>query len=244
LIQLIALAAPVHVALLDEFLGRFRGPSRRHWYLTDGGHFENTGCYELIRRRLPFIVVCDCGCDAGYHYSDLANLVRRARVDLGAEITFLTRDELDGVVSNAEGTSAWRTVIGTLDELRPCPRPAAADGVRSGDCAQPRSRYHVALAYVRYLDWPEAKFSLLLLLKPSLIGDEPADVIEYRSGHGAFPQESTTDQFFDEAQWESYRRLGLHIGETSLPTAGLMDLGRLMESVGNVVRSSADRRTV
>ena len=28
----------------------------------------------------------------------------------------------------------------------------------------------------------------------------------------AFPQEPTTDQFFDEAQWESYRALGEHIG--------------------------------
>ena len=51
----------------------------------------------------------------------------------------------------------------------------------------------------------------LLYLKSSLTGDEPADVIEYRSGNPDFPHQSTGDQFFSESQFESYRRLGLHI---------------------------------
>ena len=55
----------------------------------------------------------------------------------------------------------------------------------------------------------------LLYLKSSLTGDEPADVIEYRSRNKDFPHQSTGDQFFSESQFESYRRLGLHIvGET------------------------------
>ena len=52
----------------------------------------------------------------------------------------------------------------------------------------------------------------MLFIKPTLTGDEPLDVLEYRQQHRAFPQESTVDQFFDEAQWESYRALGEHIG--------------------------------
>jgi len=35
----------------------------------------------------------------------------------------------------------------------------------------------------------------------------------YHSANPAFPQQSTAEQFFDEAQWESYRRLGQHIAE-------------------------------
>jgi hypothetical protein len=48
-------------------------------------------------------------------------------------------------------------------------------------------------------------------LKSSLTGNEPADVLEYQSENPAFPHQSTGDQFFSESQFESYRRLGLHV---------------------------------
>jgi hypothetical protein len=43
-----------------------------------------------------------------------------------------------------------------------------------------------------------------------MTGDESADIIQYQRTHSQFPQEPTEDQFFDEEQWESYRRLGEH----------------------------------
>src|SRR5437667_8106962 len=52
--------------LLDEALGRFAGTWSRYWYLSDGGHFENLGAYELIRRKIPFIVAVDAGADPDY----------------------------------------------------------------------------------------------------------------------------------------------------------------------------------
>jgi GNAT superfamily N-acetyltransferase len=51
---------------------------------------------------------------------------------------------------------------------------------------------------------------ILLYFKPTLTGDEPRDVLQYHKRNEAFPHESTGDQFYDEAQWESYRRLGEH----------------------------------
>jgi hypothetical protein len=53
-------------------------------------------------------------------------------------------------------------------------------------------------------------------LKNSLTGDEPAPVLNYRTSNPAFPHESTVDQFFDDAQFESYRALGVHIAEDAL----------------------------
>jgi hypothetical protein len=52
---------------------------------------------------------------------------------------------------------------------------------------------------------------VLLYLKATLTGDEPSDVRNYHASHPEFPHEATADQFFDEAQWESYRKLGEHI---------------------------------
>jgi len=75
-----------------------------------------------------------------------------------------------------------------------------------------RSRAHGAVGKIYYPDQPECGY--LVYLKASLVGDEPQDVLEYRVRHASFPHQTTTDQWFTESQFESYRRLGLHIART------------------------------
>ena len=48
-------------------------------------------------------------------------------------------------------------------------------------------------------------------MKSSVRGDEPAYVSGYRAKNEVFPHEPTSDQFFDEPQFEAYRALGMHI---------------------------------
>jgi hypothetical protein len=59
-------------------------------YLSDGGHFENLGVYEMIRRRCRFIVVSDAGCDPNFRFEDLGNAVRKIYIDQGVQIRFKT----------------------------------------------------------------------------------------------------------------------------------------------------------
>ncbi|WP_139350223.1 patatin-like phospholipase family protein [Rhodanobacter sp. C03] len=61
-------------------------------YLSDGGHFENTAVYELVRRRCSHIVMVDAGADPARAFEDLGNLIRKVRVDLGAEIELKLSD--------------------------------------------------------------------------------------------------------------------------------------------------------
>jgi hypothetical protein len=56
--------------------------------LTDGGHFDNLGVYELIRRRCRLIIVVDAGCDPKYQFEDLANTIRKCWTDLGVNLRF------------------------------------------------------------------------------------------------------------------------------------------------------------
>jgi hypothetical protein len=189
-------AFPVQAFLLNELLARFPGTARKDWYLTDGGHFENTGAYELIRRRVSLIVLVDSGEDRSYQFTDLGNLVRKARIDFDAEIEFLDDQVL------ARIASAVRPSFGTLDQLKG-ERPGLPDASRV-----PLNRAHAALARIRYPDGPS---SLLVVLKPGLTGREPLDVLQYAVAHRDFPQQSTADQYFDEEQWESYRKLGAYI---------------------------------
>ena len=71
--------------LLAELLGRYSGRYAPYWFLSDGGHFDNTALYELLRRRVGLIIATDGGADAAYEQDDVANLMRLARIDFGCE---------------------------------------------------------------------------------------------------------------------------------------------------------------
>jgi hypothetical protein len=146
-------------------------------YLSDGGHFENLGLYELVRRRCRVIVVSDAGCDPDFLFEDLGNAVRKIRIDFGIDIT--------------------------LTNFAMHPRLEAASS------QTPAGRYW-AVGRIRY---PGNLEGWLVYIKPGLYGGEPEDVLSYAATHPSFPHEPTSDQWFDESQFESYRRLGLHVAE-------------------------------
>lgn len=57
-------------------------------YLSDGGHFDNLGLYEMLRRRCRCIVVVDAGCDPEMKFEDLGNAVRKSYIDFGVNVDF------------------------------------------------------------------------------------------------------------------------------------------------------------
>lgn len=182
----------------QELTGGFYGRRGLRWNLSDGGHFENTAVYELLRRRVALIVCADNGADPDYGFNDLQNLVRRARIDFGAEIEFFEEGELAAFVGRLGHADAahW---FGTIEQFR--------DPARRGDrCA--------LAARVRYAAGADglARGALLVVVKPAVPDFAPLDVKLYARRQPAFPQQSTGDQFFDEGQWESYRKLGEAIG--------------------------------
>jgi hypothetical protein len=71
--------------LLCELLG-LTNDDRAFVNLSDGGHFENLGIYELVHRRCKFIIACDGSQDSAFAFEDLGNAIRECRADFGAEI--------------------------------------------------------------------------------------------------------------------------------------------------------------
>jgi hypothetical protein len=159
-------------SLISEALGN-TDDENPYVYLSDGGHFENLAIYEMVLRRCDTIVVIDAGADPSYEFEDLANALRKIRVDLGVTIHF------DKPLDMKPG-------IG-------------------------RENVHCAIGYIGYecADGDGAKNGTLIYIKPVLEPTLSVDVDNYHSVHPDFPQQPTSDQFFDEAQFESYRRLGL-----------------------------------
>jgi hypothetical protein len=186
----------------QEMSGGFYGQRGLRWNLSDGGHFENTAVYELLRRRAALIVCADNGADPDYRFNDIQNLVRRARIDYGAEIEFLDRAGIDGFVAQVK-QAGFDTApyFATMEEFKD---PAA----RGDRCALvARVRYPAEL-----LPTGLAREALLVVIKPTVTQFAPLDVKLYANTKPQFPQQPTGDQFFDEGQWESYRKLGLEIG--------------------------------
>ena len=186
--------------LFLELRGKFTGTARNRWYLTDGGHFENTGVYPLLQREVPFIIACDNGADPRYRMEDVMRLMGRARTDLGVKLTFLGDDALTEQLGTE---SPIRGAVGTLQALQARGSPASPGGPVA------------ALARIDYGDGKPKGW--LLLVKPRLAYTEPPEVLAYHSRAGEFPQQTTGDQFFDEEQWEAYRRLGEVTGERLFP---------------------------
>ncbi len=201
---------PVYRGLVSELLARLRGTGIRLWNLTDGGHFENLGGYELIRRKLPLIVLIDAEADPDFEFPGLSELIRKARLDFGAEISFLDEEAL----AQAGFAKDSPPVFTTLERLRRGKWNSDKDARAALSAEADRREYshaHAALASVTYRDGSVGR---IVYVKASITGREPADVLQYHAEHPDFPHETTSDQFFDEAQWESYRRLGEYVGVT------------------------------
>lgn len=144
----------------------------KYVYLSDGGHFENLGLYEMVLRRSKVIVVSDASTDPDYSYDALGMAIRKIRIDFGIPI------EMDGFQISPD---AKENPYFTKGRIRySCVDDDGTDGV-------------------------------LIYIKASLSGKEPRDILNYSDDSSQFPQEVIVDQFFSEAQFESYRMLGSHI---------------------------------
>ena len=159
--------------LLTEALGLVDAKSA-NVYLSDGGHFDNLGIYEMIRRRCRYILVVDADADEKFDFEDLARSVRFAGVDLDAKIEF----ESVKMKSVHQATETSDTF---------------------------------AFGKITYAESPNDP-SWLIYIKPTYYYEiAPVDVRSYGAANPAFPHETTLDQWFGEAQFESYRRLGEYL---------------------------------
>jgi hypothetical protein len=174
--------------------------------LSDGGHFDNLGLYEVVLRRCRHIVVSDAGCDREARFEDLGNVIRKIRIDFGIPIVFKKIHIIP---------------IGDADQGLYC-----------------------ATAEIQYpaIDGKEVEPGQLVYIKPTIAGRGelpiPYDVYSYSKMEASFPHESTTDQWFSESQFESYRKLGEHCIEQVLSETRPTSIRSLVESADRYLATS------
>ncbi|MFC0409883.1 patatin-like phospholipase family protein [Roseomonas elaeocarpi] len=150
--------------------------------LTDGGNFENLGVYELLRRRVRTILVCDATADPRYAFSDLQNLLSRAEADFRVKIDFGDQP------------------LGDL-------LPALGPGYPSGIAWSGKPFVCATITYPPLVG-EEPEFGELFYLKPAIYSGLGLELKGYKGTFPDFPNDPTADQFFDEARFEAYRELG------------------------------------
>ena len=159
------------VQVMREIFGRLDERSTAI-NLSDGGHIENLAVYELIRRKMRFVVCVDGGLDSDLTCSDLNRLQRLVAIDFGYRIEFdPTNLKMPNNLSKDYGLM-------------------------------------VKIDYTPELEQDQKQLGWMLFIKLAMMGTEANYVLDYQREYPLFPHQSTGDQFFDEAQFEAYRKLG------------------------------------
>ncbi|MBL7774381.1 MAG: hypothetical protein JNK89_00170 [Saprospiraceae bacterium] len=218
------------IYFFKELLGRI-GSGNKMVNISDGGHIENFGAYELLRRGCRLILSVDAGEDRNYVFADLNNFILRARNELGLEIRF--RDDQQ-----------------PEDIIRPRPsrvyseqRFAIADIYQWWEDDKIVDRAVQTTEQTGIVNFKEErKIGTFVYIKSSVTapaGKPPLNkndelkygTYKYKIYHPEFPHESTSDQFFDPIQWESYFQLGQYIGADIL---GLRNLKGFEETAPDI----------
>jgi hypothetical protein len=175
----------VSVGQLDAKAMRKRGG---FVFLTDGGHIDNLGVYELLRRRCKLIIAIDGEADPDFDSRSLVQVERFARIDMNVIVRL-----------------NWES-IGIRTQ-------AVTNEIKSGQLKEQQGP-HVALGSISYpplTSGGEREKGVLIYIKASLSGDESDYVTSYKKTSPRFPHETTLDQLFSEVQFEAYRNLAEHI---------------------------------
>ncbi len=176
---------------------------------SDGGHFENLGVYELIRRELDLIIISDASADVTFTFSDFRNALRLAEADLNVEISLDDNEKLSNLMPD-EGKKMGLSMA------------EAQKGYLSGT--------------IRYKNNKEGRF---IYLKSTMIGGQRIRTKSYKLEYPRFPDQPTSDQFFDESQFSAYRDLGYTIACDMVENCNLTPLE---SRINKERRSEIERR--
>jgi len=187
---------------------------------TDGGHYDNLGLMELLRRRCKVIYCIDASGASQPLADALAGAITLAREELGVEIT-LTNQVLNLVPGGRHQLEPASPLTNLNTRLS---KSQVAIGLitypevarrRESQGRAPRSGKEPS-------SYPE-EHGQLIFAQAVLTPDLPYQLLDFPQNDSAFPHDSTGDQFFNAGQFDAYQTLGYFLGRTAAlqPAAAL-----------------------
>jgi hypothetical protein len=188
--------------LAREILG-IHPNEERLLHVTDGGHYENLGMVEALRRKCQLIFVIDASGDAPPSASTFAEAVRLARDELGVDI---------------EPIDPWQLEPGSGEPLSPKdPLSKLNSRLASGGVITAKVTYPPESGLTG-----DARSGHIVFAKARLWPEMPYELLSYAAKHEIFPFDSTADQWFDEGQFSQYKRLGGLLGTAAAEAAAAL----------------------
>jgi hypothetical protein len=200
--------------LFKEMLGRTK-LNDRFLYITDGGHFDNLGVVELLRRGCTTIYCLDAGGDPAGRYAALGEAIALARSELQVDID-IDPSPIDPPEKGAP--PATDHVVGRI-RYRATP---SGEGEVTCD-ADDSSPFVGRIVYCR----------------AAVTAQAPFDVRAFQAKDRRFPHHSTLDQLFDDEKFESYRALGAHTADRAIDS---LRRHELRDAIRQVLVDRARRR--
>lgn len=186
------LARPGWPWFLRELFNNY-GLNRRYLYVSDGGHWDNLGLVELLRRGCTEIYCVSCAGDGADSFGTIGEAIALAREEVGVEI------HLD--------PSPLRAPIGEAGPGRQLRR----NGPKNAP--EPFAVARAVKGRFIYTNSPEKETGTIWYVEADLTNNMAFDVHAFAESEPIFPDDSTGDQVFNHRQFEAYRRLGYHQGE-------------------------------
>ena len=204
--------------LSKEMIGKAH-QKRGRINISDGGHIENLGVYELLKRRCTLIISIDAAADPAYQFADLTNLVVRAREMLGLDINFITKPEDIIKPSPCYGFSQKHYAKAEI---------TCIDGAPDCDKEYKGTIIFIKSSLLAANAWKQ-KQPIKVTLSGEKIYNDESQGFHYKMSHPAFPHETTANQFFDEQKWDAYYYLGRKMCETIFTTDDLTGIKQFID---------------
>lgn len=184
---------------MREILGSYPCDDR-FLFLTDGGHYENLGLVELLRRRCTTIYCIDASGDVPPLAEALADAIDLAYEELGVTITL---------------NDQWGLVPGGGPPIDPADPLSALNGRLSRTAV-----IDGTVTYPAESGLPAGTTGRIVIAKALLTPDMPYPLLAHAVRAPAFPDDSTGDQWFDHTQFTAYCSLGRELArQTAVVTA-------------------------
>jgi hypothetical protein len=208
--------------LLREIFGIYPAGSRL-LLVTDGGHYENLGLVELLRHAPAEAYCFDASGGEDIAASALGPAIALAHEELGVTITFRDPGQSGGTPPGPAPPAGTTTTTGQANgPFGLAPGSAADDQTLPGLKGRlARSCVLVAdIEYPKFLGLGESSQGRLYFGRAILTSRTRWPVLAHAARNGRFPNDRTSDQWFDHTQFDAYHLLGRHVGQEVVAATG------------------------